>query len=78
VGAELFHANERRDRQTHTAKLKAVFENFADATKDPPIECCPETDQSSPQVHTLFLIICFNNIITFPSGQVFFCGETIQ
>jgi hypothetical protein len=40
--------------------------------KDPPIDCCPERQQSSPQVYTLFQIICFNNIITLHSDQGFF------
>jgi hypothetical protein len=34
VGAELFHADGRPDRQTHMTKLTVAFRNFANAPKN--------------------------------------------
>jgi hypothetical protein len=62
VGAELFHAERRKDRQTDTMKLIAAFRNFANAadksiwskkmTKVPEHGLKPQSDVSKDDVTT--------------------------
>jgi hypothetical protein len=44
VGAELFHADRQRDKQTDTMKLTVIFHNFANVSKK----------DAMVQIHTLW------------------------